>query len=148
MKRSIPRPKPPHVGFGAVFPMLNDVDAGELLKIAADDTFVVAQLLSEGANRVGLVVFQVISTSKRRVRRGRWAGPEVRRTASGQNGSEGTQHHHASEPDVSGPLQPIPIRIGLLGICRAPLVLYPCTLRLSAAALAVNNLLPKTDMAR
>jgi hypothetical protein len=39
-------------GFRATFfDILDDVEAGELLQIAADDTFVIAQLISESANR-------------------------------------------------------------------------------------------------
>ena len=38
-------------GFCATFfNVFDDIDAGELLEIAADDAFVVAQFLSEGAN--------------------------------------------------------------------------------------------------
>jgi hypothetical protein len=63
----------------------------------------------------------------------------------GQNGSEGTQRRHASEPVGAGPLQLIPTRTGVLGTYRAPPPRCPCPLRLSAAALAVNNLLHKSE---
>lgn len=48
----------------AFFDVLYDIDTGELLEITADDTFVVSQLVSEGADRVGVVVFQVIEQSE------------------------------------------------------------------------------------
>jgi len=48
-------------GFRAtLFDILNDIDAGELLEIAADDTLIVAQVISKGANRTGVVVLQVV----------------------------------------------------------------------------------------
>jgi len=42
------------------FDILDDIDTGELLEIAAHDTFVVTQLVSERANRVRIVFLQVV----------------------------------------------------------------------------------------
>ena len=42
------------------FDILDDIDTSELLEIAAHDTFVVTQLVSERANRVRIVFLQVV----------------------------------------------------------------------------------------
>ncbi|WP_436927553.1 mannonate dehydratase [Halosimplex amylolyticum] len=51
--------------------------------------------------------------------------------------------HPVSGPVGTGPLQSILIRISSTGSYRAPCQRCPCPLRLSAAALAISNLLPK-----
>jgi len=48
-------------GFRATsFDILDDVNAGKILEIAAHSTFVLAQLISKGANRTRAVVLQVV----------------------------------------------------------------------------------------
>jgi hypothetical protein len=46
------------------FNIFDNVDTGKLLKITTDNTFVVTQFVGKSANRLGIVVFQVIEQVK------------------------------------------------------------------------------------